>query len=115
MLRYFEVLQTIATCCFIFKKLFWLGPHVLYIIVSYKILSVKGKALQRGHEYRVRVFQVIRNGPWIKGSVDLAELARLRQIGKLAIEELAAHFQVETSTIKDRLRQIRRSKCGNEP
>lgn len=37
---------------------------------------------------------ITRKAPWVKGYVDLAELAKLRQIHKLKITQMAAHFGV---------------------
>ena len=44
---------------------------------------------------------------WVKGSVDLAELAKLRGSRSITIPQLATHFRVGATTIKAHLRQMR--------
>ncbi len=49
---------------------------------------------------------ITRKAAWVKGYVDLAELAKLRQLHKLTIKEMATHFGVGASTLKLRLREL---------
>jgi len=43
------------------------------------------------------------------GSINLSELAKLRQIEKWKIESLAAHFEVGTTTLKRKLRALKKA------
>jgi hypothetical protein len=50
---------------------------------------------------------VARKVAWVKGSVDLVELAKIDRSQSLTIPQLAAHFKVGATTIKLRMRQVR--------
>ena len=57
-------------------------------------------------EPQVLTGSVVRKVTWVKGFVDMAELARLRQSQNLTTDELAAHFRVGRTTIVDRIRRL---------
>ena len=46
---------------------------------------------------------------WAKETLDLTELARLRWVERWSIKQLAAHLEVSSTAIKERLRRIRKN------
>jgi hypothetical protein len=59
-------------------------------------------------EHRALTGKATRKLAWVKGTVDLAELAKLRRSRDLTIQQIAAHFGVGTTTIKSRLQTMKR-------
>lgn len=57
-------------------------------------------------EHPILTGNAFRQVAWVRKPLDLAELARLRKSQEFTIPDLAKHFNVGTSAIKERLRKL---------